>query len=609
MSTPSLSQQPAHPSSVLSLQLALQPLVQYEERLKSIADLGQSALLSHIQAKKLRSLCGRVRKLDIPTIATHLSEIKAAGALSLRETEVLSSLETLVTQAATDGNGKKSCNLMIQNLDLVISTFDALAGTAHAVATSDEGTRLPFPEAAASLALFVLKRDGTCTKRPRGSLGSGSYGSVSEIFVAGSVYAEKKASDVSGRETLHSGAAKAYQIASRHLVKIAAVTHQTVVMEKGVMTLSAAFDNHRASHISHTPRYIREMIQGLVDIHRAGFVLRDIKKSNMVLVPGDHLGDSLSLKYIDYDSLVPIGSRAIPTCTPGHHSPELAKICLELPIDHTGGVDVELPVVCLADDAWALGVAIFQILSDKTWFRDPPKTPLILLFQTLNLKPNEVSEAISAIEADEELKAALGDQLLHLTTTLRILLDFDPEKRATAVERALTYLSEMQDADLASLRLSTSSATLVDSAVVSDRSPIETPSPAGSSASASYTGLRMEGDRVLSVHALERPLAAELPLASSPGLLSPELGIASASPRSEVPHLGGAALSAQAGAEQIEAQAMRTPPLPPLAHRVRIDHLARQRPVGHVTASSESGPSIRLSAGALARQEARKAVK
>jgi serine/threonine protein kinase len=611
MSAPTLSQQTTHPNSVHSLQLALQPLVQYEERLKSIADLGQSALLSHIEARELRSLCGRVKKLDIPAMATHLSEVKAAGALSSREAQVLSSLETLVNQAATHENGKKSCNLMIQNLNLVLSTFDALPRTTH------EGTRLSFPEAAASLALFVLRRDGTYTKESRGLLGEGSFGSVTEISVAGSTYAEKRVCEISDRKALHSGAAKAYQIASKHFVRIAAVTNKTVVMEKGTMTLGRALNEDRASHIPHFPGYIREMLQGLFDTHKAGFVMRDIKKSNMVLVPGDLPSHPWKIKYIDYDPLVPIGSRAIPTCSPYHHSPQLAKIDIDFSKD-----DPELPLVDPADDAWALGVAIFQTLSgpENRWFKKPPGHDALATYATAtSLTQEHVEAAISAIDANEELKTSLGDQLGYLTTTLRILLDFDPKKRATAVERALTYLSEMQDADLPLLRLSTSSATLVDSAIASDRSPIDSSSPARSSDIAGYTGLRMEDERVLSVHPLESPPAAQLPVASPSGQFSSELGIASASPRSEVPHLGAAVL-------------------PPLANRARIDYLAplprtvdhlpqlgsapslpvtsrarqaeaRLPQVAQVPATSSSGQAIRLSAAALAIQEARNAAK
>lgn len=140
-------------------------------------------------------------------------------------------------------------------------------------------------------------------------------------------------------------------------------------------------------------KYLPEIIEGLKAIHKAGFVHRDIKPDNIMIMND-------KVKIIDYDFLRKVGDKKLSrTGTPLFVSPECY---LDLPIDY--------PV-----DLWSLGVTLYVCLVKQYPYNAENRESLKKLVLG-NFKPNF---------------NVITSQFRQIVTGL---LEIDPKKRLTLNE-------------------------------------------------------------------------------------------------------------------------------------------------------------------------------
>jgi len=199
------------------------------------------------------------------------------------------------------------------------------------------------------------------------------------------------------------GAILSHSIASRHLVEIAAIgARHEIFMEEGTMSVTQASKENPPLFFRNLAEYVRQMLEGLFELHRKGFAHRDIKPYNMVIVRDLTDPSKTEVKLVDFDSIAKDGSIQPFAGTPLHLSPQLCHF-----------VGTPHPV-SKTDDLWALGISLYQLLSGHKWIQelDASESHVLLFLKTARLNQPDVDVAIKSIYPTPELITYLADSTL-----------------------------------------------------------------------------------------------------------------------------------------------------------------------------------------------------
>ncbi len=150
------------------------------------------------------------------------------------------------------------------------------------------------------------------------------------------------------------------------------------------------------------PQYVHQMLEGLFELHRKGFVHRDIKPYNMVIVRDRIDPSKTEVKIVDFDSVAKDGSIQPFAGTPLHLSPQL---CHFVGTPH---------VVSNTDDVWALGITLYQLLSGRKWIQelDASDSHVLLFLKAVRLDQHEIDAAIDSILPTSIVITSLADSTL-----------------------------------------------------------------------------------------------------------------------------------------------------------------------------------------------------
>ena len=161
--------------------------------------------------------------------------------------------------------------------------------------------------------------------------------------------------------------------------------------------------------------------------------------------------------------------------TPSNLSPQLVAL---LPSRRGSR---SLSPVSSADDIWALGISIYQILSDGNYPFTTNDNVVSALLAISRLTQEDLTKAINALESNDRLRRLCdSNSLFVLISVLNYLLVLDPTDRSTGAKDALDFLNRFDRYSLDHLSLdqtrseSTSSVTIVESPPILEGSPLTT---------------------------------------------------------------------------------------------------------------------------------------
>jgi serine/threonine-protein kinase len=193
-----------------------------------------------------------------------------------------------------------------------------------------------------------------------------------------------------------------------------------LVMEflEGV-TLHALLRKRGKLQASHAYAVVQQLLSALHESHRHGIVHRDVKPSNILLVPEE--GSVGRVKLLDFGlakapvNLAVIHTRPGHACgTPGYAAPELLS---------GGGADHHC-------DLWSAGVILFELLAGVRPFRDPPPgaSPFTAVCGPIRNFRDYVPDA--------------SDELVDL---IEVALEKDPARRISSADEFSRRLSGIID--------------------------------------------------------------------------------------------------------------------------------------------------------------------
>jgi serine/threonine protein kinase len=411
------------------IQKAIKPLMIYQSVLERMAL--SPMLLSTQEATLLKSLSCRVLELDVSSLCKELESIMSLNTTTRELSQVESQTYTLLKTLLVSKKITRSAMCMVVNLDLLINALNEspkifqMSGDLTAVTSEPvplpKGVKPPaklakqsiipidqalkFPKVAASLALLLLKEENVILDKQL--IGKGAFGSVYQTTINGSSYAIKESGVPTFAQKFIEGAKLGIVTQSCHFVELACILDNMVVMEKGSIDLYDASIKHKGSLLISLPRYTRELITGLSYLHNvAGIIHHDIKPENIVFVR-DRLNPTiLHAKYIDFDLMKRSGTQ--------HNKVDGTLVFLSPEVCHQhqnirrGAQEslISLP----AYDIWALGITLYQVLSDFTWLKPEcdPKNTAAFFSQILSLSQNDVNQAIHALSSNHKMIQYLG---------------------------------------------------------------------------------------------------------------------------------------------------------------------------------------------------------
>jgi serine/threonine protein kinase len=191
-----------------------------------------------------------------------------------------------------------------------------------------------------------------------------------------------------------------------------------IVMEKGEENLLEYLDKGRQNPLTDMQRFAlaENVVDIVIEAHRQGIVLMDLKPSNFVRVKVD---SDYVLKAIDFDNSVKEGDHVSRNITPAYCSYEMARFVLDK--------DMNVMKASKAMDVCSLGWTVWKILKGTT------------LWTELNIADNDkILEELSRMDdEDVSIRREIERTFPSLKSVQSFLLDalhVNPRSRMTAFQ-------------------------------------------------------------------------------------------------------------------------------------------------------------------------------